>query len=74
LLVSKKPQVKVAKETTGMKDTLLAQETDEITLKEGLKSYKFLGIALMFCFGTFFGLYIASTYKTHADTQYVSDS
>jgi hypothetical protein len=31
-------------------------------------------IALMFCFGTFFGLYIASTFKTYADTNYISDS
>lgn len=47
---------------------------EPISVRDALHSKRFMQICIMFFFGTFYGLYIASTYKTSADTSVIPDS
>jgi MFS family permease len=62
-LVSRNPN---AKEQARLKkiEFLQGDEDEPISIKEAVSSKRFLQICAMYMFGTFYGLYIASAYKS----------
>ena len=72
LCVSRNPYAK-QEETNKKLEFLHGDQDRPISIKEAYTSVRFKKICIMFMFGTFYGLYMASSYKIAADEDYIDD-
>lgn len=72
LCVSRNPYAKLEERNRKL-EFLHGDQDKPITIQEAYTSTRFKKICVMFMFGTFYGLYMASAYKISADDRFIDD-